>query len=271
MNAKKILFSALLMVFMNWSSGFTQINLLNTYAYSGTFVKLETEGYKFYLMDVPAGECRIYNTDFSLWKTVKLSVPSNNWLTDIQFLSQHLFNSDDKLEVLYVCYEYVETATSYYYIYTTRIAGENGQILLDVPGGAYSEIKTSSQNESRLMVYVWDYSVFPYTVQTRIYSIPGMLTGTGPLVRDPGLTGEILAFPNPSNGLVNIRIPGLAENEKTDLIILNDLGQVVYRHPVSAPVTGIDMEPAGLPAGTYYFRIEGPHYQTKPKKIVYTR
>ena len=268
---KKALVCATFFVLLVRSAGFGQINLINTYSYSGTYTKLEKDGYKFYLMDVAAGECRIYNTDFSLWKTVKLNIPANNWVTDIQFVSQNLFNSDDKVELLYVTYEYVETSTSYYYKYVTRIAAENGQVLLDVPGGAYSEVRLSSDGESRLLVYVWDYSVFPYTVQTRIYTIPGILAGTGDLQANQGTNDSLIAFPNPAEGTVNVKIPGMVDFNETKLVIMNSAGQVVLRQPVAGEVTGIDLEPTGLPSGIYYFKVEGPHYQTKPRKIVYSR
>jgi hypothetical protein len=268
---KKALVFATFILLLVRSAGFGQVDLVNTFPYSGTYVKLEKDGYKFYLMDVVAGECRIYNTDFSLWKTVKLNIPANNWVTDIQFVSQNLFNSDDKVELLYVTYEYVETSTSYYYKYVTRIAADNGQVLLDVAGGAYSEVKLSSDGQSRLLVYVWDYSVFPYTVQTRIYSIPGMPAGTGDPPLNPVPDDGFTAYPNPAVGKVNVKIPGMADFSETKLVILNSAGQVVLRQPAIGAVTGIDLEPTGLPSGTYYIKVEGPHYQTKPMKIVYTR
>jgi len=43
-----------------------QITLQKTYNYSTAVVKLETLGYKYYLMDVPANQVRIYNMDHSI-------------------------------------------------------------------------------------------------------------------------------------------------------------------------------------------------------------
>jgi hypothetical protein len=52
-----------------------QVTLDKKYDYSTSVVKLETLGYKYYLMDVPLGQCRIYNTDHSLLKTINCNIP----------------------------------------------------------------------------------------------------------------------------------------------------------------------------------------------------
>ena len=47
-----------------------QLTLEQTYNYSVGVVKLETFGYKYFLMDVPNSQCRIYNMDHSLFKSI---------------------------------------------------------------------------------------------------------------------------------------------------------------------------------------------------------
>ena len=69
-------------------------------AYSGTWTELEREGSVFYTMDVGTEKCKIYKPNYQLWKTVNISVPKDHWLYDIQFVSQHLFNTDDAVEML---------------------------------------------------------------------------------------------------------------------------------------------------------------------------
>ena len=250
-------------------SGAAQVSLVQAYSYSGTYTRLENGDFRFFLMDVPASECRIYKPDYSLDKRVKLDVPANRWLYDIKFLSRNLFNTDDKLEMLYTYYQYVETATSYYYVYTTRIADESGQVLLDVPGGAFAEVKPSGPSQSVLMVYVYDYSVYPYTVQTRIYSIPGMLTGVEPTHPDPASLADPVPYPNPASGRVNVPFPHQMGGARADLVILNDAGQVVHQEPVDGPLAGVDIQSLGLPDGVYFYKLISPFYQTKPQKIVH--
>jgi hypothetical protein len=56
--------------------GNAQVTLEKKYDYSTSVVEFETLGYKYYLMDVPNGQCRIYNMDHSLFKTINCNVPA---------------------------------------------------------------------------------------------------------------------------------------------------------------------------------------------------
>ena len=60
-----------------------QIQFEQSFDYSGSIVQLEDAGQKFMLMDVTAEQCRLYNSDYTLWKTVQFSVPNNQYLSDI--------------------------------------------------------------------------------------------------------------------------------------------------------------------------------------------
>ncbi|MFA5816416.1 MAG: T9SS type A sorting domain-containing protein [Bacteroidales bacterium] len=243
-----------------------QIVFEQSYPYSGTITQLEKEGPMFYLMDVTAKECRIYNLDYSLFKTIKLDVPTNRYLYDIQFVTQHLFDSDDGVELLYVFYQYVQTATSYYYIYTTRIADETGSLILDLPGCSWTVIKNISGSGSRMLNYVTDYSVYPYPVETRIYRLPGQITGVETEAMQD-FSGDRV-FPNPTSGLIRMHPGGFNLNDKSDWVILDSTGKLIARVPVSDPGNPVDLKSLGLVAGIYLVRMESKNYQTKFQQIV---
>jgi hypothetical protein len=202
----------LLILLLAWMplSGLAQISFLQSFTYSGTFTRLENGDFRFFLMDVPSAECRVYHPDFRLDKQIRLDVPANYWLSDIKYLSRNLFNSDDKLELLYIAYEYVETASSYYYIYTTRIANEDGQVLLD--------------------------------------PVP---------------------YPNPTSDHLNVPLPLHWKVNRATLLIRNEMGQIVFQESIEGPVGEVDIQSFGLPAGTYYYQLVSPFYQTKPQKIIH--
>ena len=94
---KLSLIAAFLLPFL----AFGQINLENTYNYSGTYTRLSNSGDKFYIMDVAASQCRVYNANHTLWKTINLTVPSGNYLYDIKYLSENLFTTDNSLCLAY--------------------------------------------------------------------------------------------------------------------------------------------------------------------------
>ena len=113
---KNLLLLAMLMItFMAQ----TQIVKENDYTGSTNLVKLAISGEKYYTMDWSNNQCRLYNIDHSLWKTINLAVPSGMYLYDIRHVSETLFNLDTKVELAYTYYAY-DTAL-YYYTYATRI------------------------------------------------------------------------------------------------------------------------------------------------------
>jgi hypothetical protein len=264
------LLSLLIFAFFLPMTSIAQVQFQSSFDYSGNFTKLEKESYKFYLMDVTAEQCRIYNPDYSLWKTVQLNIPNNRWLTDVQFLSQNLFDTDDGVELLYVYYQYVQTSTSYYYVYTTCIVDESGAILLEVPGGSWSEIMNIEGDGSRLMVYVYDYSVYPYPVQTRVYRLPGQITGVAEAEARSGNLSEPSVFPNPSTGIFTVRLPETLSSDKAWTIVLDSGGKLILRQPIINPNEQIDLKSMGFPAGIYYLRLETSKLQTKLQKVVLT-
>lgn len=267
-----ILHSAKLLVltlagFWTFSLGLiAQITFEQAYPYSGTFTMLEKEGPKFYLMDVTGKECRMYNLDYSPYKTIVLDVPADNYLYDIQFVTQNLFDNDDGVELMYVVYQYVQTTSSYYYIYTTRIADENGSVLLDVPGGSWSDIKNISGSGSRLMTWVTDYSVYPYLVETRIYNLPGQISGVG---TEPALVfSDEPVFPNPTSGLVRAHPGTVKSADRAEWVILDSTGKLMARVPALDSGNAVDLKALGLVAGTYLIRMESKNYQTKFQQVV---
>jgi hypothetical protein len=114
-------FAVLLLIY---TAGNAQVSLEKKYDYSTSVVEFETLGFKYFLMDVPNGQCRIYNPDHSLFKTINCNVPAGFYLYDIKFLSEKLFDSDAGIELLCTFYKYNETLQ--YYEYDSKIINEDG-------------------------------------------------------------------------------------------------------------------------------------------------
>src|SRR5690606_31307891 len=155
---------------------FAQITLENTYNYSGTYTHLQHSGDKFFLMDIGQNQCRIYNTDHSLWKTINLNVPAGNYLYDIRYVSENLFTTDNALCLAYVYYYYDEI--NQYYTFTAKIILENGTELLSIPACQTFSIYTTDNGVTNLLAYSYYYSLLLYTTTTRVYNLPGQYKGT---------------------------------------------------------------------------------------------
>ena len=259
-----------LFVFFSWTS-MAQIQSEYSINFSGTWTELESDGSVFYIMDVVGEQCKLYTADYILWKTININVPNKRWLADIQFVSQHLFDTDDEVEILIVYYEYVQTSSSYYYNYTTQVINEDGTVLLNVPLGSYSLIYNTNDTGTKLMVYETDYSSYPYPVTTHVYGLPGTWLGTGSEDLLNAESGIMKAWPNPSNGAfsLNYSIPG---QPRESWFLMYDLeGNEIVREPLRPEGDNLEFNRPDLAAGQYVMRIVTPNYQSKGQSITISK
>lgn len=232
---------------------------------SAGVTNLGADGYKYFTMDVENSRCHIYNLDHSLWKTINLSLPADYYLVDIQWVSTHLFNSDNNIELIYMSAYY--DANSLYYTYSTRIADEYGNILLDVPGGGYFALMNTSAGY-KLMVYEYDFSTLIYGINTHVYSVPGIPD----LIKD-GLNGalSIVAgelFPNPSDGKVCLPYRLNHPQQKAMLNILDANGRNIQSYMLDPGKTSFINDASELASGVYYYLITNEKGTQIVKKLI---
>ena len=119
---------------------FAQPVLEKTYDESVNICQLESIGEVYYSMDVINKQCHIYRLDHSLYKSIPIPTPEGYYLSDVQYVSEKLFNDDNLIELVYSYTKYNPTETSYYYTYETRLVNENGTTLLTIPGAGLTSI-----------------------------------------------------------------------------------------------------------------------------------
>jgi hypothetical protein len=244
-----------------------QITLQKTYNYSTTVVKLETLGYKYYLMDVPANQVRIYNMDHSLFKTINCTVPNGYYLADVKYVSQNLFNTDSQIELVYTYYKYVSTSSSYYYIYGAKVITENGTVLQPIDNAQYIYVNKTGETEYKLFAYCFDYSVFPEKVWTNIYSI------TGSLVSALNISGSqpdnfLNAYPNPATDIIRVDYALPDDIKSARLNILDSSGKTVKNFLVDGHSDHLALNVNDLSSGIYHYYIEYDNSRTTSKKLI---
>jgi hypothetical protein len=231
-----------------------QLSMENIYSSSAGLTKLALSGYKYFVMDVANSQCRIYNMNHSLWKTINLPIPAGMYLSDIKYVSETLFNLDSKVELAYIYYSY--DTTYYYYTYGTRVLTEDGVELLNIPGGGYVDARNTDVNGTKFMVYVYDYSVSPYTVFTRVYALPGQLiTSDGSEIQADG--GNLPAYPNPARSVVTIPYTLPEGMNEAELIITDTRGTVIRSFLVDRTFSDLSVDISGFPRGVYFYRLLG--------------
>lgn len=262
---KRIIISSLL-VFTSFLS-FGQITLQKTYNYSTTVVKLETLGYKYYLMDVPNSQVRIYNMDHSLYKTVNCVVPNGYYLSDIKYVSQNLFNTDAQIELAYTYYKYISTTSSYYYMYGSGVVNENGNNLLTIDGAQYLFVNKTGDTEYKLFAYCFDYSVLPETVWTNIYNLPGSLVSVA------NISGSepdafLNAWPNPANDIIRLNYELPDQVKSASLYLSDSNGRPVRNYLIDGHSDHLVISVNNLAPGVYLYYVGYDNRRTLSKKIV---
>ena len=244
----------------------SQIVFEHNYPGSTYITKLANSGNKYFLMDWNNNQCKLYNMDHSVWKTINLPVPAGNYLYDIRYVSETLFNLDAKVELAYVNYSY--DTTLFYYSYVTKVINEDGTELLAIPGAQYSEVISTMGNGTKFLAYVYNYSVAPYTVNTLVYSVPGQVLSDGPA--DIGLP-EISspAFPNPCSTSVTIPYSLPVGTVSGEILLIDNKGNTVKTYRVDKTFNNLQLNTAGMPKGLYFYRIKaGDKYSSGGKIII---
>lgn len=246
-----------------------QISFQHKYDYSVGVVKLETLGYKYYLMDVPMSQCRIYNMDHSLFKTINCAVPASNYLSDIKYVSQNLFDSDSDIELVYTYYEYIVTTTEpyYYYQYKSRVINENGSNILDIDGARFIYVYKTGENENKLFAFCYNYSVWPEVIWTNVYSLPGVWVSDETMAyAQPDM--KLNAFPNPASDIIRLTYE-LPENIRiAKLNLVDSNGKLVRDFTVDDHTDHLELSVGDLSPGVYFYNIEYNNLRSPTRKIV---
>jgi len=241
-----------------------QITLEKTYNYSTSIVELENQGYKYYLMDVPNEQCRIYNLDHSLFKTINCNVPGNFYLADIKFVSQNLFDNDAGIEILCVFYRYYSSGQ--YYEYNSKIINDDGSLITSINGAQYNYINQTGENEYKLFSYCFDYSVFPEKAWTNIYGLPGEAVSSSLISSAENNFME--AFPNPASNIVKVEY-SLPDNVNDGILYLIDnSGRQTKTFRIDNHTNHLNLNVNDFKSGIYHYFIEYNNNRTASKKLV---
>jgi hypothetical protein len=242
-----------------------QVTLNKRYEYSTSVVKLETLGYKYYLMDVPNGQCRIYNTDHSLFKTINCNVPGGFYLSDVKLLSEKLFDTDPGIEMLCTFYKY--NSSKAYYEYDSKIINEDGSQIQFIDGGIYNYINKTDETTYQLFSYCYDYSIFPEKVWTNIYNLPGSPVVSA-IINNDNPDYLLNAFPNPATQSLKVAYT-LPENvTQGTLYIVDNTGRQVNQFIVDKHTDFLMLVVSRFQSGVYHYFIEYGNTKTPAKQLI---
>jgi len=247
---KKLLLSLAIAVV---SFSFGQITLEHSFSkdeYITTYSKDETIFVSFIRFD---NKLQIYNSDYSLRKTVNITLPANYnqiWVGDVNsyHISKHIFNTDDKYEFLVT----LSSQTDGYYDKLILI-NEDGQLIKDFNPNSqtlgyrgYSEIfHDVDSNKNKIVI---DNMMIDGSEQFDVYSLPTSELTTKEIESKKRLS----AFPIPTNKTLNIFNPGNGTN-KVEVYDVSGKNVISKSFNINDSRITIDVE--NLPKGTYVYKI----------------
>ncbi len=237
-----------------------------TYTESANICYLESKGQVYFTMDVINKQCLIYTMDHSFYKSIDLPTPEGYYLSDIQYVSENLFNSDDLVELVYIYSKYVPTTGSYYYTFETKLINENGTVLETFPGAGLTSVIETIENGKIFLVYEYNYSVIPYRTYTHVYSLPASETKSAEFSRiTPALANP---YPNPANHQVLIPVELPSDISSAQLVFYNLNGQKILSYPVSGSDEHILLPTRQMDPGTYLYSLQTDGWHSGSKKVV---
>ena len=258
-----------ILIIIMWMIGLALVAqpvLEKIYTESANICQLESIGEVYYSMDVINKQCHIYKMDHSLYKSIPIPTLEGYYLSDVQYVSEKLFNSDNLIELVYSYTKYVPTETSYYYTYETKLINENGTVLLTIPGAGHTNIMEVPGHGKKFLVYEYNFSVIPYRTNTHVYSLPESTSKAAEYALSAVNLGD--AFPNPANEQVNIpvQLPRGIHSGTLELFDMN--GQRMLSQPVTGTIDNLVLPTHQLIPGTYLYHVKSGERRSPAKKIV---
>lgn len=236
------------------------------YNESANIILLESIGEVYYSMDVINKQCNIYNMDHSLYKSISIPTLPDYYLSNVQYVSEKLFNDDNLVELVYSYTKFVPTETSYYYTYETILINENGTILLTIPGAGHSDVIETPDHGKKFLLYEYDYSLIPYRTYTHVYSLPESTTKSADYTRSTMDLGN--AYPNPAAQQVHIPVQLPNGHHSGTLELFDVHGQMTKSFPVTGITGHYTMPTNQLIPGTYIYHLSSGNWRSEARKIV---
>jgi hypothetical protein len=263
---KKLILLALLSIFTTGMFSQTlekTISITRDTGYTSTYEIYEYitgKVIKYGVFDNITNTFTIYNNDHSVYKTVKVTIPSGSIYIEIKYASSHLFNTDDKIEFLLVTNADMSILSNLANPTPPQIIlyNEDGTVITTFNNTSDAYAYVSSDNVFKLRT---DFSVAgtynsttkktTSTFGSKIYKLDGVVPTS---LRSAKVTeDDDLAYPNPSNTIVNL--PYHLEAGATGTMLIYGLGgNLIEQKSISGSSSILPLNVSAFAPGTYIYK-----------------
>ncbi|MCB0805835.1 MAG: T9SS type A sorting domain-containing protein [Bacteroidales bacterium] len=227
-----------------------QINPEHSFSSTGfstQFAVTENETF-FYNAEIENNTFYIFHEDYSIYKIINYTPPGSYYLFWVYLLSDHLFNTDDMFEFIFV---YINSSGHY----QMKIFNENMTLVKDL-GEAISAQIIHTQDGYKLMTsyYTYNSGIQATEFTNQVYSVPGELYVSDNPAFNPNHNEVPAAFPNPAGKIINLPYH-LNSGETAEMLIVDNQGNLVLRKSVYGGFDHIRLDVSNFTPGTYYYRV----------------
>ncbi|SCY97808.1 T9SS type A sorting domain-containing protein [Flavobacterium caeni] len=190
-------------------------------------------GVKYYTLNTNTNSIEIFNVNHQLQQQVNFPEEIGN----ILYITDHLFNNDDLIEILYTN------------LNDLVLINEQGTILQTFPLRSFAKIFKSDENTFKLCTSRVPFNEFNFD----IYS----LTGTLSLLQEQLYAQQnLIGFPNPASDKINITNP-ILNGSKEMIFIFDASGKKVHEQEFLGNGENIIINTVSLSSGVYTYIIKG--------------
>lgn len=253
---KRTFYSLLLIVFflLNSLNSDAQITLEHTFEGMTTFSTIDLINYNgnsnhYICIDEVNNQVKLYNTDYSLYKTINSSVPAGYVISTASHFSASLFGNN-KIAFLVI---FISNLAENEKRQLLQLYDEDGLILKDFGyGGAFSNsIHKIPGGNYRLSVLRYNYSQSRYN--TEIYSLPGKITSNNTPTQPDAIQPP---YPNPAHSLITLPYQ-LAEGESATMRVFNIQGGLVEQKQIDFVFDRVLLDVSHYMPGAYLYEVNG--------------
>jgi hypothetical protein len=141
-------------------------------------------------------------------------------------------------------------------------------LLLNLPGCQYYFATELQNNATKLVTYSYDYSIFPSTINTAVYSLPGSLLTATKSYLDPLNNATFKTIPNPASQHVNLLFPEAVKSDNAILELRNAAGQLLQQIPVHLGQNQLQLNISQYPRGMYFYQLRQQNQVSVAQKLV---
>ena len=230
-------------------------------------INFEASGEKYVNVNRLGNNISIYNImNHALEKTISIAnVPvGSGGVSDILYLSEHLFNTDNKIEFMTSC-----TSCSNGDTYYTGIYNEDGTLLFS--DTAFPAVRPNFPlqqypiyNTSNGTIMILSYR----NGQAKVFGLAGTLT-TAIYRNSHAFAGNMgNAYPNPTASASTIPYTLPQGSNSGEVVFYNTSGSEVKRFKVDNTFNDLQITTSDIPAGTYYYQLQVAGNASGAKKLV---